>query len=107
MITELSFKSGGEYDIRLLVHVKDNQLPVFADQEIYRSVIENNVPYEFWGLTTLWTENYMKSIYTTLFGAPFENPSGHGHPIHGAYRLLYMSLQWFAHEHPEYEYFWN
>lgn len=30
-----------------------------------------------------------------------------GLPIHGVYRSTYMPMQYFAYQHPEYDYFWN
>ena len=105
MINELSLNSGGEYTVHILLHVKDLAIPIWADEKIYQEVIQYTVPEEFWDIVTLWSEKYMEVIYTTPFGAPFENPSGSG--IHGSYRSLHMPLQWFAHQHPEYEYFWN
>ena len=105
MINELSLKSGGEYTVHILLHVKDNSLPIWADAEVHQEVIRRNIPYELWGLVTLWSEKYMETFYSTPFGPPFENPSEER--IHGAYRSLHMPLQWFAHQHPEYDFFWN
>ena len=107
LITELSLKSGGEYRIHLLMHVKNDKIPIYADEDIYRAVIHENVPPEFRDMVTLWSEKYMKTIYSTPFGKPFAPQSPLAGGTHGAYRGLHMSLQWFAHQHPEYEYFWN
>ncbi|ORY57787.1 uncharacterized protein BCR38DRAFT_448664 [Pseudomassariella vexata] len=107
MVNELSLKSGGEYDVHLLVHVKDTTLPIWASEEIYQQVLQKNVPEEFWGITTLWSEQQMKTYYPGPYPAKdqFENHSGQD--IFGVYRSAHWALQWFAQQHPEYEFFWN
>lgn len=105
MINELSLLSGGEYTVHFLVHVKNNDVPIWVSDEIYQQVLRENVPEEFWGLVTLWSEKQMELIYPGPYNDNFENPSQQ--PIHGAYRSLHMPLQYFAHQHPEYEFFWN
>ena len=105
MISELSVKSGGEYDIHFLVHVKDNTIPIWASDEVYRETLEKHVPREFWGLATLWSEKQMEMFYPGPFK---DNVFNHANaPVHGAYRGLHLPLQWFAHKHPEYDYFWH
>jgi len=104
MINELSLKSGGEYDVHFLMHLKDNSVTL-SGHESHRDIIERNTPFEFWDMVTLWSEKLMEDTYTTPFGPAFDNPSGHG--VHGAYRGLHMPLQWFASQHPDYDHFWN
>jgi hypothetical protein len=105
MITELSLKSGGEYDIHLLVQVKDDSIPIWTDREIYRQTLEESVPEEFWGISTLWSEELMRLYYPGPFPDNFENPSGQTN--HGVYRGAHFPLFWFAQQHPEYDYYWN
>jgi hypothetical protein len=105
MINELHVKSGGEYDIHLLVHVKDNSIPIWASEDVYRETLEKNVPKEFWGLATLWSEKQMEMFYPGPFTDNVDNDSKTS--IHGAYRGLHLPLQWFAYKHPEYDYFWH
>jgi hypothetical protein len=105
MITELSLKTGGEYDVHLLVQVRDDSIPIWTDREIYQKTLEESVPEEFWGITTLWSEQLMKLYYPTPFPDNFDNPSGQ--PIHGVYRGAHFPLFWFAQQHPEYDYYWN
>ncbi|KAF2841034.1 hypothetical protein M501DRAFT_1015020 [Patellaria atrata CBS 101060] len=105
MINELSLKSGGEYDVHLLLHVKDENIPIFASEEIYNRTIHENLPEEFWGLATLWSVPQMRAYYPGPFDFQLDvNPKGE---IHGVYRSPHMPLQWFAQQHPEYDYFWN
>ncbi|KAI4594517.1 hypothetical protein KJ359_008306 [Pestalotiopsis sp. 9143b] len=107
MINELSLKSGGEYDVHLLVHIKDNTIPIWASDEIYQEQIRINVPEEFWGITTLWSEPLMRLYYPNLVShdETFENMSGGD--IYGVYRSAHFALQWFSQKHQEYDFFWN
>lgn len=105
MISELSLRSGGEYAVHFLLHVRDNDLPIWADAEIAQSVMDDNVPLEFHGLCTLWSEAQMRLLYPGDFGETFRNPSGQD--IHGVYRSAHMPLQHFALTHPQYAHFWN
>ena len=105
MITELSLASGGRYDVHLLVQVKnDAQHPIWADQEAYQKRIHDSIPEEFRGLVTLWTETQMLSIYQGIYDLYSRGPDL---PVHGVYRGLSMAMQYFAYQHPEYEYFWQ
>src|SRR3569833_3444789 len=105
LITELSLASGGRYDVHLLVQVKnDAKHAIWADGEIYRARIQEAVPAEFRGLVTLWSETQMRATYQGIFDL---YTSGPDLPVHGVYRGLQMAMQVFAHEHPEYDYFWQ
>ncbi|KAL1585677.1 hypothetical protein WHR41_06074 [Cladosporium halotolerans] len=104
-INELALKSGGEYDVHFLVHVKDDSIPIWADEDIYRQVIEENVPEEFWGLATLWSEKQMEMYYPDPFPNNFINMAGSS--IHGVYRSAHFAIQWFSQEFKEYDFVWN
>ncbi|KAI0009928.1 hypothetical protein F4779DRAFT_335176 [Xylariaceae sp. FL0662B] len=105
MINELNLRSGGEYDVHFLLHVRDNNAPIWADPGTVQEILDYNVPPEFHGLCTLWSEAQMKLYYPGNFGDTFENPSNGD--IHGVYRSAHMPLQHFAMMHPEYAHFWN
>lgn len=102
MIAELSLLSGGEYTVHFLVHVKDDNVPIWADRKIYDRILENSLPLEFQGMGVLWSERQMSLIYGGLQETYFREL-----PVHGVYRGQYMALQYFSHQHPEYEYLWN
>lgn len=102
LIAELSLLSGGEYTIHFLVHVKDDNVPIWADRKIYDRVLENSLPEEFRGMGVLWSERQMSLIYGGLQETFFREL-----PVHGVYRGQYMALQYFSHQHPEYEHLWN
>ncbi|ORY68768.1 uncharacterized protein BCR38DRAFT_455643 [Pseudomassariella vexata] len=105
MISELNLQSSGEYDVHFLLHVRDNNAPIWADPATAQRILDANVPPEFHGICTLWSEAQMKLYYPGDFGYTFENPSNGD--IHGVYRSAHMPLQHFANIHPEYEHFWN
>ncbi|KAJ9636274.1 hypothetical protein H2201_006253 [Coniosporium apollinis] len=105
MINELSLKSGGEYDVHLLVQIRDNGIPIWASDDLYNKTLRDNVPEEFWGMATLWSEQQMRMYYPEPFPDNVINHSGH--PIHSVYRTGHFALQWFAQEHPEYDFYWN
>jgi len=105
LITELALASGGRYDVHLLVEVKnDAKYPIWADEEAYQARIDEVIPAEFRGLVTLWTQTQMLSVYQGIHDL---YSSGPDLPVHGVYRGLQMAMQLFAHDHPEYDYFWQ
>lgn len=105
MISELSLGSGGEYDVHLLVQVKDEaKYPVWADAETYEAHLNESVPEEFRGIATFWSETQMLMLYQGIFDTFARGP---GLPAHGPYRGLQMAMQYFAQKHPEYDYFWH
>ncbi|KAK3944075.1 hypothetical protein QBC46DRAFT_6724 [Diplogelasinospora grovesii] len=105
MISEVSLRSGGEYAVHFLLHVRDDDKPIWADAEVAQKVLDDNVPHEFHGLCTLWSEAQMRLLYPGRFGGSVENPSNGD--IHGVYRSAHFPLQHFATTHPQYEHFWN
>ncbi|KAL6866041.1 hypothetical protein ACO1O0_002141 [Amphichorda felina] len=105
LINELSLKSGGEYQVHLLVHVRDTDIPIWSDDVTVQRLLDANVPPEFHGIVSLWSEPQMRLYYPGKFGDAISNPSGQD--IHGVYRSGHFPLQIFAMQHPEYEHFWN
>ncbi|KAL2128217.1 hypothetical protein VTI74DRAFT_9508 [Chaetomium olivicolor] len=105
LISELALRSGGEYHVHFLLHVRDDDEPIWADNATVKQVLKEYVPEEFHSICTLWSEAQMRLIYPGQFGESFSNPSGGD--IHGVYRSAHLPLQHFAMSHPEYEYFWN
>lgn len=104
LITELSLKSGGEYEAHILLHVRDNDERI-EDDEVAQRILQANVPTEFRTLVTLWSEAQMELYYPGEFEDSYNNVSGER--IHGVYRSPHFPLQIFAMKHPEYEHFWN
>ncbi|KAI3334792.1 hypothetical protein F4824DRAFT_511550 [Ustulina deusta] len=107
MINELSLKSGGEYDVHLLVHVKDNSLPIWASEEVYKKTLRENVPEEFWDIATLWSERQLQTYYPGPFLEKDNVANYAGTDIYGVYRSAHFALQWFSQQHQEYDFVWN
>lgn len=106
LISEVSLQSGGEYDVHILLDVRDDNLPIWADAETAERFITDNIPAEFRGLVTPWSVGQMRLLYPGLnFQPVFENPSGND--IYGVYRSPHLALQHFAQQHPEYAHYWN
>ncbi|EGY13368.1 uncharacterized protein VDAG_00050 [Verticillium dahliae VdLs.17] len=105
MIAELALKSGGEYTLHFLLHVKNLDAPIWSDPSVVQDILDANVPAEFHTICTLWSEAQMRLYYPGTFSEPFENPSNRD--IHGVYRSAHMPMQIFALQHPEYAHFWN
>ncbi|DAA72744.1 TPA_exp: Uncharacterized protein A8136_5470 [Trichophyton benhamiae CBS 112371] len=102
LIAELSLFSGGEFDVQFLIHVKDDNLQIWSDEDTYNRVLQESLPEEFQGMGTLWSERQMGLIYGGL-----EESFARNLPVHGVYRSTFMPVQYFALQHPEYDYFWN
>ncbi|KAK4229602.1 hypothetical protein QBC38DRAFT_97475 [Podospora fimiseda] len=105
LISEVALRSGGEYTVHFLLHVRDDDEPIFADPLTAQRILDENVPEEFHGICTLWSEDQMRLLYPGKWGHSVEDPSSGD--IHGVYRSAHFPLQHFAILHPEYEHFWN
>ncbi|KAK5134239.1 hypothetical protein LTR08_006782 [Meristemomyces frigidus] len=102
LVNELALHSSGSYEIHFLIHVKDDNLQIWADEATYQRVLEESLPKEFRGMGTLWSERQMGLIYGGVAESFYRDL-----PVHGAYRSTYMPVQYFAHLHPEYDFFWH
>ncbi|KAK3359124.1 hypothetical protein B0T25DRAFT_87300 [Lasiosphaeria hispida] len=105
LISELSLRSGAEYAVHFLLHVRDDDAPIWADGSIAQRVLDENVPPEFHTICTLWSEAQMRLLYPGNFGDSFSDPSNAD--IHGVYRSAHLPLQHFAMTHPQHAHFWN
>jgi hypothetical protein len=63
LVSELSLQSQGRYEVFLLVHVKDNSLPIWTDQQVYDDVLQQSVPEEFRDMAILWSEAQCAQAY--------------------------------------------
>ena len=102
LINELNLQTGAEYDIHLLVQIKDGS-PIFASDRVYNAILEKVVPKEYRPMATLWSADLMRLLYPGPFEPQFQRPG----PIYSVGRSMHMALQWFAMRHPEYDFFWN
>ncbi|KAK4940631.1 hypothetical protein LTR10_019261 [Elasticomyces elasticus] len=102
LISELTMLTGGEYVVHFLIQVKSDDVPIWSDDETYDRVLSDSLPEEFRGMGTLWSERQMLLMYGGL-----EETWMRDLPVHGVYRSSFMPLQYFAYQHPEYDFFWN
>ncbi|EEH46581.2 uncharacterized protein PADG_02679 [Paracoccidioides brasiliensis Pb18] len=96
MITELSLQSGGEYTVFLLLHVKDGKIELDKD-DVYKQVIKDHVPREFWEITVLWNIPMVSKRYPDLVQMSLTD----------VHRAQWLSVQHFALTRPEFNYIWN
>jgi len=96
LISELSLRSGGEYQVFLLVQVEDEALPIWADPTVYMESVHENIPREFWNMTVLWNGAKMKEAYPLI---PSE--------VNNADQSPWLSIQMFAQEYTEFTHYWN
>jgi hypothetical protein len=65
VVSELALQSGGEYSVFLLLHVKNDHLPIW-NERVRRKIVQGNVPREFWDITELWSVSLVASRYPEL-----------------------------------------
>lgn len=102
LLNELSLYSGTEYVLHFLIHVKDDNLAIWSDEVTYNRVLDDALPAEFRGMGTLWSERQMFLVYGGMDERLYRDL-----PVYGAYRSTYLPVQYFAHQHPEYDFFWH
>lgn len=96
LITELSLRSGGLYQVYLFVHVKDNAYAIWDDEGTYQYVLQQNVPAEFRDIAILWNDEAVQAMYPKL------DPDKA--TVHVS---QWLSVQKFIQEFPEFDYVWN
>lgn len=102
LLTELTLNSGAEFTIHFLIHVQDADQQIWADDEIYQRVLNESLPREFRGMGTLWSEPQMRLLYPAMPDTNYRDLD-----VYGFYRSGWMPVMYFAHQHSEYEYYWN
>ncbi|XXH03398.1 glutamate-5-semialdehyde dehydrogenase [Hypoxylon texense] len=96
LITELSLRTGGQYQVFLFVHVKDTAYAIWDDEATYQYVLDKNVPPEFRDIAVLWNDEATQTMYPKI------DPKKA--TVHVS---QWLSVQKFAQEFPEFEYIWN
>jgi hypothetical protein len=94
MISELSLRTGGEYQVFLFVNIKDASQPIFTDRQAYKRMLAKHVPRELRDISILWNEELCKSSYPDIGDWQ-------------VYWHQFMPVQWFSEQHPEFDYVWN
>ena len=94
LVTELSLLSGGEYQLYLLVNVKEREADIYNNPQVYQDVLKRVVPRELRDIAVLWTERVCEEWYPKVGDWQ-------------VYWMQFMPLQWFSKTHPEFDYVWN
>ena len=95
MISEASLSSGGKYQVFILLHIKDDRLPIFVAEDEPTNVIRANVPPEFHSITVVWNHAQTRSLYSNMAEHAFVG------------RSPWMIVQWFARNHPGFDFFYQ
>ncbi|KAK1993147.1 hypothetical protein LX36DRAFT_730584 [Colletotrichum falcatum] len=96
LISELSLRSGGEYEVFLLLHVRDDSVDI-RDDKVRQNILDTHIPKEFHSITKPWNDQAVWDIYTALTDAEEKT-------VHHA---QWLSVQKFSMDHPEFDYIWN
>lgn len=96
LITELSLRSGGEYEIFLFVHVKENDQNIWESEEAYLKALDQHVPREFKSITILWNEDMVNRMYPKL--------TPKARRVHAG---QFLPVQVFMQEFREFDFVWN
>lgn len=96
LVTELSLRTGGEYQVFLLVHVKEAGVDLW-DDETYERYLDVSVPREFRSMTLLWTDAIVQEMYPLLEKTNEAN-------VHNA---QWLCVQKFMQEFREFSFVWN
>lgn len=65
LIMELSLHSGAEYEVFLLVHVKDDDLPIFSDAKTMDR-LRNSIPAEFRSMALFFNNKLLEAWYPKI-----------------------------------------
>ena len=67
LITETSLFTGGEYQVILLVDMKESENKMFSSREAYEQAIKNaGIPPEFQSIAVLWDDWFLSSWYPQI-----------------------------------------
>jgi hypothetical protein len=95
LVTELSLRSGGEYQVYLLVHITED-LPIWTDPAVHETALHENVPQEFWDMSVLWNDSIMREWYPDI-----------PEKVNNGNQSQWLSIQKFSQENPQFDFFWN
>jgi hypothetical protein len=98
LITEAALRSGGEYQVILLVDMKDYDgytTDIWASDEAYQQGLRDaGIPTEFQSLAVLWDERLLKSWYPLI-------------EEHKTRFQVFQPMQLLALHYPEFDHFWQ
>lgn len=95
LITELALRSGGEYEVFILVHIRNSTIAIEDDVD-YIEALHKNVPKEFHDIAVLWNEAYVQGFYPLI-------PK----KVTNVHQSQWLPVQIFALDYPEFDFYWN
>jgi hypothetical protein len=93
LIMELSLHSGGEHQIYVLVHVKDNEIPIFSDSKTIKRLRES-IPEEFRNMALFFNNKMLEAWYPKI-------------GEHTSQLQHHQPLQIFSQLYPDFDYYWQ
>ncbi|KAJ5595309.1 uncharacterized protein N7459_001517 [Penicillium hispanicum] len=93
LIMELSLHSGAEYEVFLLIHVKDDELPIFSDRKTMEQLRES-IPAEFRKMALFFNNKLLEAWYPRI-------------EEHSPILQHHQPLQIFSQLYPNFEYYWQ
>lgn len=72
MIMELSLHSGAEYEVFILVHVKDDT-PIHTDEESVRRLKDKYIPSEFHDMAILFNDKMLETWYPNVMQHKYDS----------------------------------
>lgn len=95
LIVEAGLRTGGEYVVVLLVHIRRRDANIFSSPEAYQRAFEEaNIPKEFQSIAVLWDEGLLESWYPRI-------------EEHGVMWQAFQPVQLFALHYPEFDHYWQ
>ncbi|KAK3312858.1 hypothetical protein B0H66DRAFT_485505 [Apodospora peruviana] len=96
LIVEASLRTGGEYQVILLVDMHNHPVDILASKENYLEAlrVDAGVPKEFLGMAVLWDSQLLKSWYPDI-------------KEHRTIFQVYQPTQLFALHYPEFDHYWQ
>jgi len=95
MIAELSLRTGGEFQVFLLVQVKTG-VDLWSSEQSYKAVLESEVPPEFRRITVLWDDESVQRAYPELEQEATKVHNGQ-----------FLSVQLFMQKYRQFDFVWN
>lgn len=95
LIVEASLKTGGEFSVILLVHIRNLRYNIWKSREEYHKALRAaQIPYEFHSITVLWNNPLLESWYP-------------GTLEHDTFYQVFQPVQLVAHHYPEFDHYWQ
>ncbi|RAH67834.1 DUF3405 domain-containing protein [Aspergillus aculeatinus CBS 121060] len=95
LIMETSLHTGAEYEVFILLHVKDKQVPLYAsDDDAVRKLREKYVPREFLDMTIMFNDDTLAGWYPKI-------------EEHSPVLQYWQASQILSQLRPDFDYFWQ